>query len=109
MTHFMVRQPDGAVDIGIDTQKLELLKSAAASVRRESVSSAGVPRGPQQSVIALQGSDHRTYFKRRIVWLVLMTLYLAFNIALIPLCVTEHSKQNSLSGATLLPACLNIG
>lgn len=102
MTHFVVRQPNGAVDIGIDTEKLGKLKSAAAAasaVRRESVSSAGGTRSPQQSVIALQGSDHRTYFRRRIVWLTLMILYLAFYIALIPLCVTEHAKDNSPSGS----------
>lgn len=102
-THFVVRQPDGGVHIAIDTEKLAKVTSLAgrtdqmdrpSRLARGSVSSAPL-LGTPQSVIALQGSDHRRFWCHRAWYISAMSTYMIFNIVLIPLCVTQHSGRNT--------------
>jgi hypothetical protein len=110
-THFVVRQPDGGVHIAIDTEKLAKVTSLAgrtdqmdrpSRLARGSVSSAPL-LGTPQSVIALQGSDHRRFWCHRAWYISAMSTYMIFNIVLIPLCVTQHSGRNA-SGAKVFSA-----
>lgn len=51
-----------------------------------------------QLVVALQGSDYRTFRRRRQIWLILMGVYLLFQIALIPVCITQSAGLSDEGG-----------
>mmetsp|Transcript_10382 Transcript_10382/g.31257 ORF Transcript_10382/g.31257 Transcript_10382/m.31257 type:complete len:534 (-) Transcript_10382:856-2457(-) len=100
-THFVVRQPDGAIDVGVDLEKLAELKAAAAaqaSAQAAQAQEAAARGDGAQLVVALQGSDYRTFRRRRQIWLILMGVYLLFQIALIPVCITQSAGLSDEGG-----------
>ena len=59
--------------------------------------------GGAQVLVALQGNDHRIFARRRVIWLTLMGLYLLFQIALIPICLTQTAKLSEGAAAAAPP------
>lgn len=95
-THFIVQQPDNSVDVAIHIERLAELKAAAAAHAAASpppeAAELAAERRRQAVVVALQGSDHLQFMRRRAIWLWIMVVQFVFYIVLVALCAATSSQ-----------------
>jgi hypothetical protein len=102
-THFIVQQPDNTVDVAIHTERLSELKAAAAAQaaanpQMQEAAELAAQGRRQAVVLALQGSEHRSFMRRRTAWLWLMALEMVFYIVLAVLCSVTPRQFRTESG-----------